>query len=162
MFESRRCLCRKDSQVADAILIKLLLGNNGMAFAKWARFSEMRRREACTSCAQRKGIFSLPYTETEPLAERHANTKLFLSLLFFFYFYLRTACRGHITPFTFSADLWGCSSCSMPGCYATHTQSTRSPAATRAPQQTARRGRAISMNAEVNLRAEAVLSSSSD
>lgn len=26
----------KDSQVADAILIKLLLGNNGTAFAKWA------------------------------------------------------------------------------------------------------------------------------
>lgn len=92
MLESRRCFCRKDSQVADAILIKLLLGNNGTAFAKWARFSEMRRREACTSRAQRKGIFSLPYTETEPLAERHANTKLFLSLLFFFFLLLSQDC----------------------------------------------------------------------
>ncbi|KAI5088309.1 hypothetical protein C0J45_21852 [Silurus meridionalis] len=73
-----------------------------------------------------------------------------------------TACRGHIPPFTFASDLWGRSSCSMPGCYETHTQRTRSPAATRAPQQTARHGRAMSMNAEVNLKAEAVLSSSND
>lgn len=36
---------------------------------------------------------------------------------------LRMACRGHITPFTFCADWWGRSSCSLPGCYATHTRS---------------------------------------
>lgn len=123
MSKSRRfCFCRKGSQVADAILIKLLLGNNGTAFAKWARASEMRRRAPARSThssrpTEKKHLFS----ETEPLAERHANTKLFLFPLFLFCLvFPRTACRGHITPFTFSADLWGRSSCSMTGCYATH------------------------------------------
>lgn len=87
MSKSRHRFCRKGSQVADAILIKLLLGNNGTAFAKWARFSEMRRRAPCMKHAHlapyRKASF-LYFKQTEPLAERHANTKLFLFLYFSF------------------------------------------------------------------------------
>lgn len=97
---------------------------NGLALVKWGGGP---LHEACTSHSLQKSIFSLPYTGTEPLSERQANTKLFLFFLSFFFLTLslslRMACRGHITPFTFCADWWGRSSCSLPGCYATHTRS---------------------------------------
>ncbi|KAG7318361.1 hypothetical protein KOW79_018116 [Hemibagrus wyckioides] len=99
MSKSRRCFCRKASQVADAILIKLLLGRHAEA-------------------TSRLSPSALTYGAAAPAACRDATRHT--------------------------------------------TQRARSPGATRAPQQTARHDAAMSMNAEVNLRAEAVLSSSSD
>lgn len=57
---------------------------NGLALVKWGGGGPLH--QARTSRALQKSTFSLPYTETEPLAERHANTKLFLFLYFCFFF----------------------------------------------------------------------------
>lgn len=69
---------------------------NGLALVKWGRGGGGGGgplHGARTSRTRQKSIFSLPYTETEPLAERHANTEVFLFFLSFLFF-LRTPCRG--------------------------------------------------------------------